>query len=119
MPMSLRYLRSSSSSGAGDFFEGVPAAGSYLLEHVLHDRDDVSCRSILSNIRSFLRPGARLVIVEMLVTDSSANTGAWAFRCAQHGRSIGRMSPLGAGEELDRRVSTSLQEEGLHRVAHE
>ncbi|MER7694638.1 methyltransferase [Streptomyces sp. NPDC097610] len=60
----------------GDFFKAVPAADIYLLKHVLHNWDDVSCRSILSNIRSSMRPGSRLFIVEMLVTDSGASSGA-------------------------------------------
>ncbi|MFI7121998.1 methyltransferase [Amycolatopsis sp. NPDC049868] len=61
---------------AGDFFESVPAADIYLLKHVLHDWDDTSCRSILSNIRDAMRPGARLFIVEMLISDTGASTGA-------------------------------------------
>ncbi|WP_329375642.1 methyltransferase [Streptomyces sp. NBC_01483] len=61
---------------AGDFFEAVPASDIYLLKHVLHDWDDTSCRSILSNIRSAMRPGARLFIIEMLVSDSGASSAA-------------------------------------------
>ncbi|MFH8470868.1 methyltransferase [Streptomyces sp. NPDC017991] len=61
---------------AGDFFDAVPAADIYLLKHVLHDWDDASCRSILSNIRSSMRPGARLFVVEMLVTGKGASLGA-------------------------------------------
>jgi hypothetical protein len=61
---------------AGDFFESVPAADIYLLKHVLHDWDDESCHSILSNIRDAMRPGARLFVVEMLIGEGGASAGA-------------------------------------------
>jgi hypothetical protein len=54
----------------GDFFAGVPAGGDvYLLKHILHDWPDAECETILRNVHKAAAPGARLVIVEMLVPD--------------------------------------------------
>lgn len=54
----------------GSFFESVPAGGdTYLLKHILHDWSDEECVTILSHVRSAMPPGARLVVVEMLITD--------------------------------------------------
>ena len=55
----------------GDFFAYVPAADLYLLKFILHDWDDESCRKILRNIRRAMQPGARVVIVEMIVSHDS------------------------------------------------
>lgn len=52
----------------GDFFETVPAADVYILSFVLHDWDDDECRRILRNIAAAAKPGARLVIVEAIVS---------------------------------------------------
>lgn len=52
---------------AGDFFEEIPAADIHLLKFVLHDWNDDSCKRILRNVRRAMRPGARLMIVEMTV----------------------------------------------------
>jgi hypothetical protein len=60
----------------GDFFDKVPAGDLYLLKFVLHDWDDESCVKILSNIREAMNPGARLYIVEMVVSGTSASLGA-------------------------------------------
>ncbi|MGV0624857.1 methyltransferase [Mycolicibacter minnesotensis] len=50
---------------AGDFFASVPPGDIFLLKFILHDWDDVSCVTILQNIREAMNPGARLYIVEM------------------------------------------------------
>ena len=52
---------------AGDFFEAVPVADMYLLKYILQDWDDESCIQILNNVRIAMAPGARVVIVEMLL----------------------------------------------------
>jgi hypothetical protein len=52
---------------AGDFFRSVPRADVYVLSHILHDWDDVSCRRILNAIRNAAAPGARLVVIEGVV----------------------------------------------------
>lgn len=53
---------------AGDFREAVPPGGdAYLLSWVLHDWDDATTLRILGNCRSAMPPGARLLLVEMVV----------------------------------------------------
>lgn len=55
---------------AGDFFEGVPAGGDvYVLKHILHDWSDADCERILRNVHRAAAPGARLVLVEMLLPE--------------------------------------------------
>lgn len=54
---------------AGDFFESVPAADVYLLSTVLHDWDDVSCARILGRIAEAAPLGARLVVLETVLSE--------------------------------------------------
>jgi hypothetical protein len=55
---------------AGSFFEGVPSGGDvYLVKHILHDWSDDECVKILANVQRAMAPGARVVVVEMLITD--------------------------------------------------
>ncbi|MFZ5893550.1 MAG: methyltransferase [Myxococcota bacterium] len=50
---------------AGDFFERVPPGGDlYVLKHILHDWDDDRAVTILKNVASAMKPGARLLIIE-------------------------------------------------------
>ncbi|ANZ41916.1 hypothetical protein BBK82_44285 [Lentzea guizhouensis] len=49
----------------GSFFDGVPEGDLFLLKAVLHNWDDESCVRILTNCRKALRPGGRVVVVEM------------------------------------------------------
>jgi SAM-dependent methyltransferase len=52
----------------GSFFESVPAgADVYLMKSVLHDWNDERSAAILRACRAALRPGARLVLVEVVV----------------------------------------------------
>ncbi|GAB2453409.1 methyltransferase [Streptomyces incanus] len=53
----------------GDFFEQVPPADVHLLKFVLHDWDDDSCVRILRNCREALRPGGRVLVMELLVDE--------------------------------------------------
>jgi O-methyltransferase/methyltransferase family protein len=55
----------------GDFFESVPQADLMLLKMILHDWDDASCVTILTNCRRALNPGGKVAIVEMLIGDLS------------------------------------------------
>lgn len=58
---------------ASDFFKEVPPADLYLLKFILHDWDDDDCVRILERCLAAARPGARVLIVEMLVpADNSA-----------------------------------------------
>jgi len=55
----------------GDFFRAVPAADIYVLSTVLHDWDDEKSRRILGVIAAAARPGARLVLLEMVVPEDA------------------------------------------------
>jgi predicted O-methyltransferase YrrM len=53
---------------AGDFFQEVPAGGDlYILKMVLHDWSDDQSVTILKNVQRAARPGARVLVVEMIV----------------------------------------------------
>jgi hypothetical protein len=62
---------------AGSFFEPViPTAEAYLLKHILHDWDDASSTSILRQIHRAAQPGARLIVVEMVMPDGEPSRTA-------------------------------------------
>jgi SAM-dependent methyltransferase len=52
---------------AGDFFIDVPEADIYLLKHVLHDWNDEEAVRILKRCRQAMRPGGRVIVIEMLL----------------------------------------------------
>jgi O-methyltransferase domain len=56
-------------SGAlgGDFFTYVPEADIYLLKHILHDWNDGEALRILQRCRQAMRPGGRVIVIEMLL----------------------------------------------------
>jgi len=57
---------------AGSFFESVPSgADTYLLKHILHDWSDADSVRILKTIQAAAKPGAKLLVVEAIVEDSS------------------------------------------------
>jgi SAM-dependent methyltransferase len=51
----------------GDFFASVPEADLYLLKHVLHDWNDGQGVRILENCRRAMRPGGRVIVIELLL----------------------------------------------------
>lgn len=58
----------------GSFFERVPeGADAYLLKNILHDWDDARSRRILGVCRAAMRPGARVLVVEMLLERDSVD----------------------------------------------
>jgi hypothetical protein len=58
--------------GTGSFFESVPSgADAYLLKHILHDWSDADCMRILKTIQAAAKPGAKLLVVEAIVENSS------------------------------------------------
>jgi hypothetical protein len=61
----------------GDFFDAVPAGGDvYLLSHVLHDWPEEGCVRILESCRRAMRPGGRVLAVEMVIPpDDSPHPG--------------------------------------------
>ncbi|MBX3027418.1 hypothetical protein KF840_21175 [bacterium] len=55
---------------SGSFFDSVPpGADVYLLKSVIHDWDDERSRAILRACRAALRPGARLLLIEVVVPE--------------------------------------------------
>ena len=55
---------------AGSFFEAIPGgADLYLLKHILHDWTDEQCTQILQKVAVALKPGATLLICEMLLAE--------------------------------------------------
>ena len=54
----------------GDFFAGVPAGGDvYLLKQILHDWNDEQALAILRGCAGGMKPGGRVLIVEMVIPD--------------------------------------------------
>jgi hypothetical protein len=53
---------------SGSFFESVPSGGdAYLLSHIIHDWSEDQCLTILGNCRRAMKPGSRLLIIEMVL----------------------------------------------------
>ena len=54
----------------GNFFETIPSGPDlYLLKHILHDWTDDQCAEILKNLARAMKPGATLLICEMLLAE--------------------------------------------------
>src|SRR5262249_11335848 len=52
----------------GSFFESVPSDGdAYLLSHIIHDWAEDQCLTILGHCRRAMKPGSRLLIIEMVL----------------------------------------------------
>ncbi|MFO0936536.1 MAG: methyltransferase [Gemmataceae bacterium] len=51
----------------GDFFRAVPAGDAYVLKHIIHDWPDNQSTLILRNCRNAAKPGAKLILVEMVI----------------------------------------------------
>jgi hypothetical protein len=111
---------------AGDFFaDALPAAHLYLLMEVLHDWDDADATGILRAVRRAARPGARVLVVEILVPDTPgphagktrdiimlAVTGGRERTQAQHGALL-----AAAGFELTRVLPTASEYSLVEAVA--
>ncbi len=62
---------------AGDFFvDALPSADAYILMEVLHDWPDEQCVAILSGIRRAAPPNATVLVVEDLIPEERADSGA-------------------------------------------
>ena len=54
----------------GSFFDSVPKGhDAYLLSHIIHDWDDGENATILKNVREAMKPGGKLLIVEMVLPE--------------------------------------------------
>ena len=59
------------SAVGGDFFEAVPEGDLYLMKWIMHDWEDAECIRILANCRKAMRPGGRVVVVELQLGEGS------------------------------------------------
>lgn len=55
----------------GSFFESVPEGDLYLLKLILHDWTDAQCETILRSIRSAIRPGGHVAIVDAVLPEEA------------------------------------------------
>jgi hypothetical protein len=51
----------------GDFFQAVPAGDAYVMKHIIHDWPDDLAATILKNCRKAAQPGAKVLLVEMVI----------------------------------------------------
>ena len=51
----------------GDFFKAVPPGDGYVMKHIIHDWPDDKSTTILRNCRKAASPGAKLILVEMVI----------------------------------------------------
>ena len=59
---------------AGDFFESLPEGGDlYILSRILMDYDDDASVRLLQNCRRAMRPGGRVLIVQLLMPEQGDN----------------------------------------------
>jgi ubiquinone/menaquinone biosynthesis C-methylase UbiE len=53
----------------GDFFEAIPDGGdAYAMKFIIHDWDDDRATRILRNCRRVMRPGAKLLVIERVLS---------------------------------------------------
>ena len=95
----------------GDFFVSVPAGDLYLLKMILHDWDDERCVAILNSCREAMKPGGRVMIIEMIMGDPQTPGCAalWDLNMLM-------ACPDGRERTLDE-FDTLLQAAGLQRTA--
>jgi hypothetical protein len=61
---------------AGSFFDTVPAGDAYVLSAILHDWNDERAAAILRTIRTSAPTGARLLLIESVVTPGNEPQGS-------------------------------------------
>lgn len=56
----------------GSFFDRAPSGGdAYMLSHIIHDWSEEQCLTILRHCKKAMKPGARLLIIEMVLPPGS------------------------------------------------
>lgn len=94
----------------GNFFESIPAGGDlYTLSQILHDWSDERCLEILSNCRTAMDRGARLLVIERVLDEMPGLTNSMNFLSDMH------MMVLfpGANERTPMEFSRLFQETGF------
>lgn len=61
---------------AGSFFDSVPSGDTYVLSGILHDWSDERAGAILRTIRASASPGARLLLLESVITPGNEPQGS-------------------------------------------
>jgi hypothetical protein len=94
----------------GDFFAGIPVqADAYLMRWVIHDWADPEALTILGNIKKVAAPGARVVLVEWVLTDTpEPDTGKW-MDVNMLVNAGGKERSAGEFRELDERAGFELE----------
>jgi SAM-dependent methyltransferase len=71
----------------GDFFVSVPSGDAHILKTIIHDWDDDRSAEILRSIHRAQKPGGKLILVEIVITDgpvprweNSATSICWFFQ---------------------------------------
>jgi hypothetical protein len=94
-------------SVTGDFFKEVPAGGDlYILKSVLHDWDDEKSVAILRNVHQAARPGARIVVVEMVLPERVTPSPV-------HLMDLNMLVMLGGRERTEKQFAALLAAAGL------
>ena len=57
---------------SGDFFHSVPAADTYIMQHIIHDWDDVRAAAILRNCRAAMQGNGKVLVVDGVVPEGDA-----------------------------------------------
>ena len=92
---------------SGSFFENVPRGGdAYLLSHIIHDWTEDQCLTILGHCRHAMKPGSRLLIIEMVLPSGDT---------PHPGKMLDMMMLVGPGgqERTEQEYSTLLSKAGL------
>lgn len=92
----------------GDFFDEVPSGDLYLLKFVLHDWDDDACVRILRNCVETIRPGGRVLVMELLVDEVGTPGLAPLMDLNMMALSTGRERSAGEFEALFARAGLTL-----------
>jgi hypothetical protein len=101
---------------AADMFCAVPAgADVYLLKWILHDWDDLTCLRLLRVLRSALRPGAELLVIERILPER-VTPGPDALRAELS--DLRMLAALGGRERTLAAFDALFEEAGLERIAH-
>jgi hypothetical protein len=79
----------------GSFFDSVPAADLYLMKQILHDWDDAEAAQILATVRRAMPHGARLAVVDHILSDPPAPDEAQSTDIAMMLWDTGRERKLG------------------------
>lgn len=84
----------------GDFFKAVPAGDLYLIKMILHDWNDDECIAILKSVRAAIAPGGRVAVIDYLLPEVPAPTGAHLMDIAMMIWATGRERRLSEVEAL-------------------